>query len=192
MEDSTKKEGNVDEQGPMPAGGGCAGRDVRELGKSVPWITIGEVVNETAKRALINGEEIILLDVKLRAVLADKAANSAALQWEIGTDFYRPPVWIASRLEKIREECSGYGEDLTDRIMEEIVTFMTRRGIADMLLWEFTIGAFLFPGDLYGVDTTARVSPVVTDPETLKNIRQRFDSLHARMAPAIARLLGGA
>lgn len=192
MEDFAKKEGDVDEQGSMPAGAGCAGRDVGELGKSVPWITIGEVVNDTAQRTLINGEEIILLDVKLRAVLSGQAVNNAGLQWEIGTDFYRPPVWIASRLEKIQEECSGYGDDLTDRTVEEIGTVLARKGIWDMLLWEFTIGAFLFPGDLYGVDTTAWVSPVVTDPVTLKNIRQRFDSLHARMAPAIARLLGGA
>jgi hypothetical protein len=192
MEEFTTREGDVDELDLMPVGAGCAGRDEERADGTVIRTTIADAISDEARAALFAGNEVILLDVKLRALPAmdSHGGTRVLLHWKMATEFENSPAWVAAGLREVDAACDDFDGDFADAAVPSIVSMAGRTSGTGFLIWELTIWA-TFSGDLYAVDQKCWIHPVIRDMETRENIRNRFAAIRSEIDPAIRRLLGG-
>lgn len=191
MEEFTTREGDVDELDLMPAGTGCAGRNAERTDGTAVRTTIADAISDEARAALFAGGEVILLDVKLRALPAPAGEQGARvlLHWKMATDFQDPPAWVAAGLKRIEVACDDFDWDFTDAAVPSIVSMAEQTRGTGFLLWEMAIWA-TFSRNLYAVDQKCWIHPVIQDTETRENVCNRFAAIRNEIDPAIGRLLG--
>jgi hypothetical protein len=193
MEEFTTREGDVDELDLMPAGTGCAGRNAERTDGTAVRTTIADAISDEARAALFAGGEVILLDVKLRALPAPAGQDEGRvlLHWKMATDFQDPPAWVAGQLKRIEAASDDFDNDFTTAAAETIRKNIQEDNGAGFWIWELTIHATRWWENFYCVESTAWINPVIRDTETQENIRNRFAAIRNEIDLAIRRLLGG-